>query len=140
MDVAGSDMNTNDEIVFVASRVRRRQSIFVFSIVEYTALRVSGRYRRYLFLRRLFSSSSEKGFFPCSSRSLFTSSSSSFAYRFAYLETVFFACFFRLALSLICVPSTEIASLSNYPSSVATFRTHWNTYSTVAWLNRCLKL
>src|SRR5699024_12538971 len=83
---------------------------------------------------------SEKGFLPCSSRSLFTSSNNSFAYRFACLGTAFLACFFRLALALIWVRSTKIASVSRYPSSAAAFSTQRHTYSTVPWLHRCLKL
>ena len=56
--------------------------------------------------------SSGKGFFRVLPWSLFTSSNSSFAYRFACLGTAFLACFFRLALALIWVPSTKIASVS----------------------------
>ena len=46
-------------------------------------------------------------FFVCSSRSLFISLNNSFAYRFACLGTAFLACFFRLAIALMCVPSTK---------------------------------
>src|SRR5699024_2015097 len=141
VDIAGSDVNTNNKIVLVTCCVRFvGKALFVLPLVEYTAFRVGGGHHRFLLSGGFLSLSSEKGFLPCSSRSLFTSSNDSFAFRFTLFGSSVVACLFRLALALMWVPSTKIASVSRYPSSAAAFNTQRNTYSTVAWLNRCLKL
>lgn len=113
MHVAGGDMDAENKIVLVTGGMRFiRKTLFVFALVENAALRVGCGYHRFFLFGRLFVAVVRKGLFPCSSRSLFTSSNSSLAYRFASFGTAFLACFFRFALALICVPSTNIASVS----------------------------
>ena len=100
VDIAGSDVNTNNKIVLVTCCVRFvGKALFVLtrylrvsgSVVDTTVSFSSGGF---------LSLSSEKGFLPCSSRSLFTSSNSSFAYRFACLGTAFFGLLFQISTCL----------------------------------------
>ena len=55
VDIAGSDVNTNNKIVLVTCCVRFvGKALFVLPLVEYTAFRVGGGHHRFLLLRRLF--------------------------------------------------------------------------------------
>ena len=141
MDIAGSDVNTKDKIVLVASRVRFvGKAFFVFPLVEHAAFRVGGGYHCFLLLGRLFVAVIRKRLFPVFFPVFVYLVKQLFRIPFCLFGNCLFGLLFQIGTCLICVPSTKIASVSRYPSSAAAFSTQRNTYSTVAWLNRCLKL
>ena len=112
VDIAGSDVNTKYETMLVSGGMRFvGKAFFVFSLVEHAAFRVGGGCHRFLLLWRLYRCHPGKAFsvsFPVSVHLI----EQFFCIPLCLFGNCLLACFFRLALALIWVPSTKIASVS----------------------------